>query len=255
MQNTIIYDQPMNELIRACLRLEQLFQQVDHQLIDMTVLGSRNIITTIINLLCILDRPDLKAKLAKELSVHQANLARYSELPEIDKEKLNHLTSELNKHSRSLIDSNGKIGHRLRDYELLNTLRLHIASPGGGCSFDLPLYHNWLQQPTTSRQQCINDWLGDFHQIREVVHLILDLIRKNSKVEQKTAINGFYQELLDPKVSLSMVRIGIDPSIKAYPETSISRHFLGVRFYNPDIIKRPAQFSGNLPFWIAFCNS
>lgn len=255
MQNTIIYDQPLNELIRACLRLEQLFQQVDHQLIDMTVMGTRNIIQTIINILCSLDRPDLKAKLAKELSIHQANLARFSDMPEIDKEKLQFLTNELNKHSRSLIDSNGKIGHRIRDYELLNTLRTHLASPGGGCSFDLPLYHNWLQQPTDVRQQCISDWLSDFAQIRDVITLILDLVRKNNKTEQKTAINGFYQELLDAKNNLSMIRIGIEPNIKAYPMISISRHFLGVRFYTPDIIKRPVQYSGNLPFWIAYCNS
>lgn len=255
MQNTIIYDQPLNELIRACLRLEQLFQQLDHQLIDMTVLGTRNIINTIINLLSILDRPDLKAKLAKELSQHQANLARYQDLAEIDKDKLQKITAELNKHSRNLIDSSGKIGNRLRDYEMLNALRMHLASPGGGCCFDLPLFHNWLQQPTSQRQQCINDWLTDFHQIREVVVLILDLIRKNSKTEEKVAYNGFYQEMLDPKSALSLIRITLDSSVKAYPEISISRHFLGVRYFTPDIVKRPVQYNGNISFLISYCNS
>src|SRR5579872_7144079 len=175
MKDTIIYEQPLNEVIRVCLRLEQLFQQIDHQLSDTSELGTRNVIAFIINVLHLLDRPDLKAKLAKELSHHHANLMRFGNSPDIDKEKLHRITEQLDENARSLIDSSGKIGHRLRDIELLNMLRMHLASPGGGCSFDIPLYHYWLQQPADVRQLTINDWLNDFSQIQNVVALILDL--------------------------------------------------------------------------------
>ena len=77
---------------------------------------------------------------------------------------------------------------------------------------------------------------------------------KNARKEDKTAVHGFHQELLDPQSNLRMVRIGLSRDIPSFPEISISRHFLGVRFFNPDIHKRPTQFSGNLPFWIAYCN-
>src|SRR3990167_4743370 len=66
----IIYEQPLNEIIRVCLRLELLFQQIDHRLNDISILGTREIVSLVINVLNILDRPDLKAKLAKELN-HQ----------------------------------------------------------------------------------------------------------------------------------------------------------------------------------------
>lgn len=255
MNDTIIYEQPLNEIIRVCLRLEQLFQQIDHQLNDRSELDTRNVISFIINILHLLDRPDLKAKLAKELSHHLANLMRYGNMPEIDSEKLNGLIQQLEEHSRNLIDTSGKIGHRLRDIELLNTLRMHLASPGGGCSFDIPLYHYWLQQPPEVRATTINDWLSDFSQIRTVVELVLDLVRKNAKTEEKTAIHGFHQELLDPQSNLRMIRISIARHIAAYPEISIGRHFLSVRFFTPDIERRPMQYTENLPFWIAYCNS
>lgn len=253
MKETIIYDQPLNEIIRVCLRLEQLFQQVDHQLADTTIIGSRNIICLILDILHILDRPDLKAKLAKELSLLNANLSRYGNMPEIDETKLNKLIQELEEHARNLIDSSGKIGYRLRDIELLNNMRLHLASPGGGCSFDIPLFHFWLEQPAEVRQSLITDWLGDFAQIKAIIVLLLDLVRKHAKIEQKTATHGFYQELLDPQSNLRMVRIGIEPHLHAYPEVSIGRHFLSVRFYSPDIEKRPIQYAQNLPFSIAYC--
>lgn len=255
MNDTITYDHPLNEVIRVCLRLEQLFEQVDHQLTDLSIFGTRNLINLIINILHILDRPDLKAKLAKELSIILTNLQRFSHLPEIDAHKFNTLTRQLDEMSRSLIDSSGKIAQRLRDIELLNNLRMHLASPGGGCSFDIPIFHYWLQQPAELRKQTLMDWLSEFSQIRSACALALDLVRNNAKTEEKTAIHGFHQELLDPQSSLRMIRIGIKRTIDAYPEVSIGRHFFSVRFYSPYIKERPTQYTDNLTFTVAYCNA
>lgn len=255
MNDTIIYEHPLNEIIRACLRLEQLFQQVDHQLNDRSIPGSRNIVATIINLLQILDRPDLKSKLAKELSQHHTNLLRYGNAPDVDTEKLHHLTQQTDEFSRILIDSSGKIAQRIRDIELLNALRLHLATPGGGCSFDLPVYHFWLQQPEETRYQTIKDWLSDFDQIKTIIFLVLGLVRKNGKSEKKVATHGFHQELLDPQSNLRMIRIEVTHDLPTYPEVSIGRHFLSVRFFIPDIHKRPIQYNDNLPFNITYCGS
>src|SRR5690348_5840268 len=93
--NVIIYEQPLNELIRVCLRLEQLFQHIDHLIVDTSPIGTRNLTVTIINLLNLLDRPDLKAKLAKELSLHLNQLARLENTPGIDQQKLSQLLRQL----------------------------------------------------------------------------------------------------------------------------------------------------------------
>jgi len=255
MKDTIIYDHPLNEVIRVCLRMEQLFQQIDHQLSDTSVFGTRSLINLIINVLQILDRPDLKAKLAKELSTLHANLQRYGNLPNIDAEKFHHLTQQLDELSRSLIDSNGKIGQRIRDIEFLSSLRLHLASPGGGCSFEIPIFHYWLQQSAEIRKNTITEWLTDFSQIRAAVELVLELVRNNAKIEEKSAVHGFHQELLDPQSNLRMIRIGIARDLQTYPEVSIGRHFFSVRFFTPHIVKRPTQFTENLNFWVAYCNS
>lgn len=254
MSEKITYEQPLNEVIRVCLRLEQLFQQVDHLQHDTSQIGTRNLITYIINILHLLDRPDLKAKLAKELMHHHTSLMRYNQAPEIDAKKLGQLTVQLEELSRALIDSSGKIGYRLRDTELLNTLRLHLASPGGGCSFDLPVFHYWLHQDSQARMQTINVWLSDFVQIRTAAEALLDLVRNNVKIEQKTAVHGFHQELLDPQSNLRMLRISIDSHLHAFPEISVGRHFLSVRFYKPEIEKRPTQYSENLDFKLEYCN-
>lgn len=255
IENAIIYEQPLNELIRVCLRIEQLFLQIDHQIDDKSILGTRNIVSAIINLLQLVDRPDLKAKLAKELSHQTSLLARLENTPEIDREKLHSILSQLEELARCFIDSSKKIGQNLRETELLNNLRLHLASPGGGCSFDIPVYHFWLNQPAEERQAAIKTWVADFNNIRAACTLILQLVREGSKSHKKTAEHGFYQELLDPQINLRLIRVAIPKDILAYPEISIGRHYLSVRFFSPTIQERPTQYLQHLQFWISHCNS
>lgn len=252
--NTIIFEHPLNELIRVCLRLEQLFFQIDHQIKDESIYGTRNVVSSIIQLLHLLDRPDLKAKLAKELGHHLSNLMRLENTPEIDQKKLRELLRQIDDLIRCFIDSNGKLGQSLREVELLNNLRLHLTSPGGGCGFDSPNYHFWLQQPTKKRQATIKQWLSEFDNIRTTVDVVLRLIREGTKVQQKVADNGFFQELLDPQLNLRLIRVIMPADIAAHPEVSVGRHYLSVRFLTPNIQDRPTQYSGNLSFWLAYGN-
>jgi cell division protein ZapD len=255
IENAIIYEQPLNELIRACLRIEQLFFQIDHQINDTTTLGTRNVIAAIINMLQLLDRPDLKAKLAKELTHQMSILLRLPNTPEIDQDKLQTLLKQLEDLTRCFIDSSKKIGQGLREIELLNNLRLHLASPGGGCSFDIPIYNYWLNRPSSERLTTVKSWVAEFSTIRTATNLILQLIREGSKSIQKTAEHGFYQELLDPQINLRMIRVALPYDLAAYPEISIGRHFLSVRFFEPTILSRPTQYLHHLQFWISHCNS
>src|SRR5579883_2343899 len=253
--NVITYEQPLNELVRVCLRLEQLFQHIDHLMTDTSTLGTQNLIISIINLLNVLDRPDLKAKLAKELTHHIALLSRLENTPEIDQKKLSQLLKQLDELSRYFIESNGKIGQNLREIELFNNLRLHLATPGGGCCFDIPVYHYWLQLPTQQRQASIKTWMQEFNNIRLAIKLNLQLIREGTKVQPKTAEKGFYQELLDPQINLRLIRVAVPHDVTAFPEISVSRHFVGVRFFIPNIHERPTQYTHNLLFWLSYCTS
>lgn len=253
IENAVIYEQPLNEMIRVCLRLEQLFAQIDHQTSDTSILGTRNIVSIIINVLQLLDRPDLKAKLAKELSQQASMLARLENTPEIDQDKLRGILRQLDELSRNFIDSSGKIGQPLREIELLNNLRLHLASPGGGCSFDIPVYFYWLNQPAEKRQETIKSWLSEFSNIRLATNLLLQLTRESSKVQKKNIEQGFYQELLDPQTNLRLVRVAIPQTLNAYPEISIGRHFLSIRFFTPAIHDRPSQYMHNFECWLSYC--
>lgn len=255
LRDLIIYEQPLNELTRVCLRLEQLFHEADHLIQDTSPFGSRNVIVTIINLLHILERPDLKAKLAKELAAQAQMLARLEKAEGVDQIKLHQLLEQLNALSQSFIASNSKIAQNLRSVEMLNSLKLHLAAPGGGGSFDTPLFHYWLQQPANKRVATLKVWLQEFDDIRIASHLLLKLLRKETPRLTKNAVRGYYQELLDSQPNLRMIRVMLPTEARAFPEISLSRHFMSIRFLVPDINLRAVQLQGDLTFCIAYCNA
>ena len=51
-----------------------------------------------------------------------------------------------------------------------------------------------------------------------------------------------------------MVGISLARHLHAFPEISVGRHFLSVRFFLPDIEKRPVQYNENMDFQLEYCN-
>jgi len=45
MNNVLTYEQPLNEVIRVCLRLEQLFLQIEQHRKDTSPLATRHLVT------------------------------------------------------------------------------------------------------------------------------------------------------------------------------------------------------------------
>src|SRR5690348_4456703 len=110
MLNEITYEQPVNEHIRVCLRLELLFQQAKYRLQAGSIWDSRSAILTLIDILNLLDRPDLKTKLTKELCRYLSVLSRLERTTEVDHQKLSILLVELESVIDSLQSMQGKIG-------------------------------------------------------------------------------------------------------------------------------------------------
>ena len=75
VKDAIIYEQPLNERIRTFLRLEFLFSQAAQHLHDDSQWGSRNTLTSLLDILSIFGRTDLKTEVLKELERHTATLA------------------------------------------------------------------------------------------------------------------------------------------------------------------------------------
>jgi len=253
----IIYEQPLNEHIRFCLRLEHLFQKAKHYLRDESSWGSRIILETILEILSVVDRPDLKTKLSKALSLYATSLGQLlqeDKLPDdVDEKKLKSLFLKLTELIESLHSSIGKIGQNLRENDFIATILQRSTVAAGTSAFCIPAYHLWLEQPAKRRSQDLIRWIENFSELTSLTSLLLQLCRESDDFQDVEAKDGFYQINLDPKISYQMVRISLATVDSIYPEISVGKHRLSVHFYVLNSSGRPEHVKHNVKFKLACC--
>lgn len=255
MINEITYEQPVSEHMRVCLRLELLFQQAKYRLQAGSVWDSRTAITTLIDILNLLDRPDLKTKLTKELCRYLSVLSRLEKTVEVDHQKLAALLAELENVISDLQSMQGKFGQPLRDSDFLSGIRQHHANPGGISEFDSPAYYLWLRQSVQQHQQDLEYWFKEFDSIQNAVNVILKIVRNSASPENQVAKNGFFQSVMDANAGCQLIRIGLPHPSKVFPEISVARLGKGicVRFYTFSLDERVKQADEDIGFKLTSC--
>jgi cell division protein ZapD len=252
LNNFIIYEQPISELIRHCLRLENLFAQLK-VFFGKERWQSRFALTTLIELSSLLERSDLKNSLIKELTRHQTILNRLYEKSNIDHKKLNVILAKIEETLTKLNQVAGKFAHVIRENEFINSIRAHRNNPGGVCDFDVPAFQFWLQQPAEIRMSQLQEWQNELKIIEQATDLVLKLVRDSHFPEDKLAPEGLYQMMLDPKVPCQLTRIFLPEDVNVFPEISVGRHRIYIRFLKHTITGKPIPTSADIQFKLVCC--
>jgi len=255
MADIITYEQPLSEQIRMCLRLEYLFEQVEYYL-NSSITSHwdlRQAMNSLLEILNIADRPDIKNKLGRSLNQHASSLAQLEKLPDIDKQKLHNTLKQIDQLSDSIQINTKKIGQELHENEFLMAIQQRLYTPAGTCNFSLPSYHLWLQQDKTVLKQQILGWLDSFKQLLEITNIMLKLTRESASFKTMIASGGFYQNNLDPNNQHQMIRINITSEKRLFPGISVGRHRLAVHFFTLDLNGRTAQTPDDITFELACC--
>jgi cell division protein ZapD len=249
----VIYEQPLNERVRTFLRLDFLFNEFFSRLEGPSQWDSRNALTSLLDILNIFNRTDLKTEVMKELERQMTTLAALEHAPGVDRARLSQLLDEFD----SLVDRmhalHGQVGQELRQNEFLNSIKQRISIPGGTCDFDLPGYHFWLQRPAENRIADLRRWIKAFEPIHLSVLLLLRLVRESAHSSQEVAHEGFFQKMLDPNAPCQLVRVTVPAEAPYFAEVSGGRHRFTLRFleYLPD--GHAVQTSQDVPFKLTCC--
>jgi len=249
----ITFEQPLNEYIRICLRVEHLLHRVEASILGESAAESCTALEAILEILNVIDRPDLKSKITKALSQHAGVLTQLEQKMDVDHQKLQEILLELDQLVDSLYNLPDKIGQQLRTNTFLNTIRQYMANPGGASPFATPAYYLWLQQPANARIRDLLTWFADFEQLKAAVKLLLQLTRGSTRSEVLIAEHGFYQRSLDPRLTYHLVRVAVPSHLRVYPEISMGRHRLIVRFLELNVNDRGVQRLGDVEFELTCC--
>ena len=250
----VFYEQPLSERIRAFLRLEFLFGRAEFQLQTDDPWASRGAMESIIDVLTVMSRSDLKKELLKELERQCATIEALASNPNVDERRLEFTLEQVRRVRGTLYEGENIPGIELRDNELLSMVRQRNSIPAGTCAFDLPAYHYWLQRPAHSRMQDLREWLSKFDRLREAISLCLKLVRESAGPTREIAYGGFYKKTLEPSAHCQMIRVALSPGTECFPEISAGRHRFTVRFMHPvQGSTRPTQVEMDVEFELLCC--
>lgn len=250
----ISYEQPLNERMRTLLRLEHLFDIAQHYYGGNTDWDSRLCLESLLQVIDLLGRSDVKSELIKELERHSVSLTALQNNPGVDPSRLNAVLGEINGYLTELRDPGCQPGQGLRRDELVGSIRQRSAIPGGTCNFDLPAYHYWLHKSATARREALEHWHRDLMVVRRAMKLALHMVRNSTTPTRERATRGFFQKPIEPNVSCQIVRVVLPPDSRYFPEISGGRHRFTVRFMEqPDSRERPVQSEDDVEFELRCC--
>ena len=254
MTETHVYEQPLNEKVRAFLRLEKLFQQYAFHLKHGSDWNNRVAIDSILEILAYTTRSDIKLEVLKELERQHTRLERLSKRPQIDQSQLASVLKKIQKRMGELQAISGQVGQDTKSVELLTAIAQKSSVPGSICDFDLPALKHWLTLPKEQRQKHIEKWFQPFGHLDRAVQLILDVLRHSAEDTEEVAENGFFQKSLDTNQAIQLLRISVPDNVICYPEISAGKHRFSVRFMkNEDPAMRPEQCQDDVSFKLKMC--
>ena len=250
----VVYEQPLLERIRNCLRLEHLFLGIESGIRNGGKWDARDAISRILEVCDFMIRTDIKGELIKELERNVSVLGGLRNKPGVDPAALDRTLETIGEILKSLKPSEYQPGSRFRNNELASQIRQRSSIPGGTCNFDVPALHFWLNADAATRQTHLNEWMEDLRVVEKAAGIILKLIRDSSRPRIVTAASGFYQQQIEANTQCQIVRVVMPCNAQVFPEISGGKHRFTVRFLSQsDTRLRPSQISDDISFELHCC--
>lgn len=248
------YEQPLSERMRTFLRLEFLYHPMLKNSERDDDWATRATLATLLEILAILSRGDVRGEVLNELDHQIAALRRYQSHVGVDGSRLEKLITNLAGNRESISRIGTGFLQPLKDSEFLNAIKHRSAIPGGTCEFDLPVYSHWLRQPIERRQQDMGKWIDAVRPLCEGASEALWLIRESGQAEQKQATKGMYQHNMPKDGSCRILRVSLPAGSPLFPEISGSQHRFTVRFLEWSTVEtRAVQTAQDVPFQLSVC--
>ena len=250
----ITYEQPLNERMRAFMRLEFLWQQLSYHAGVPNPWSSRSAVAGLLEILAITSRGDARGDVLKELERQMSAMRDYQNRPGVDGARLRSILAALVRRREELNAAGANFMQRLRESEFLNAIKHRSAIPGGTCEFDLPDYYHWLNLEPDLRESDLADWLVTIRPLCESVSELLWITRENAVPRDELAPGGVFQIVFERDRPVQLVRLTVPGGSRLYPEVSGSHHRCSLRFLRWNSVhSRPVQATEDVRFTLTTC--
>lgn len=248
------YDYPFNERIRTLLRVEDLFAKVLHNLAAGHEYHHHCALLTLLQILDVVDRSELKSELLQELDRQKHAMHLLVGNPAIVADALHAMLNDIEIAASGLRLETTKLGQTLRANEWLMSIKQRAGIPGGVCEFDVPSYHYWLGLGEERRTRDLESWLKPLIPMQQAIIIILRILRGSGATTPLIAVNGAYQKMLGGSKPAQMLKIEVDDNVTCFPEVSANKYAINIRFNTLDCSQKPQKFDDDVQFSLTLCN-
>jgi len=250
----LVFEQPLHERMRTFLRLDFLYNQALYHNEMASQWGSRAAVASLIDILAIATRGDVRSEVLKELERQLTSLNEFQSKPGVDAGRLRSVMSNLLRLRAELMSAGPTFLQPVRDSEFLSAIKHRSAIPGGTCEFDLPDFYYWLSQTAEARIQTFNEWLGLLRPLCDAIAELLWLTRANGRSREEVALAGSFHVTFERDTPYQLLRISLPSAAGLYPEISGSHYRCSVRFLSWNgLTTRATQAERDVPFVLSCC--
>ena len=242
--DTITFQLATHYLSRVALRLEFLFKIINEACHESHEVIHRYALKNIIELLNIIEKPELKSRFIKEL-IRIEHVLKKQALVNNAK-----LVENLAQQIHILNDVPGRFNQLIHEDVFLKTLKQihHPNTPE--CEFNSPYLVMWFDLDPLTRQNAITQWVHCLKDLESTLAIYLSLLRSLTEYKAIKANKGFYQYSFAPKTINHLILLKMDKSLRITPQLQLGHNNLTIRLYES---ATALPVHENIDMEIAFC--
>jgi cell division protein ZapD len=244
--NTITFQLATHFLSRIALRLEFLFKTINQACQESHEVIHRYALKNIIEILEIIEKPELKSRFIKELIRIEHVLKKTQQLKNLD------LLDSLATQVHILNHASGRFSTSIHNDDFLKILRQIHHPNTKECEFNSPYLVLWLDLAPEHRQQTIREWVSALKDLEEAVSIYLSLLREATEFIPITAQYGFYQHSMSPNIVTHLILLRMNKNLSITPKLQLGHHNLTIRFY--ELVSAYEIRDKSIEMEIAFCH-
>ena len=225
----ILYEYPFNERVRSYLRLEHLFGRLRKLSERSDPVDHHFALLTLFELFDVLLHSDVQTELLRDLERQRVQFEQLRGNPDVSAPALEQLLDQLSGWQQRLLAQGQQINQCQTSDLLLAALKRRLTIPGGTCSFDLPIYHDWLHRPVDVRRRQLTEWIAPLQALQEPMAMLLQVLRDNGTPQKMLARGGLLQQSLPAERQFQLMRLRLSPQYQLIPEISGHRLMYMIR--------------------------
>jgi len=219
---------PLNKRARLLLKLDSLFQELDHLKQTADYITARQAIERMFEILQLIERVEIKMELARE--AEKFLVKNTSHFP------------ELQKAIQELSAQTGKLGEELRTQPSLISIQKRLFQTSGACVFDAPSLHAWLSCEPGQRYKDLNHMYAHIGLLDHAVKELMKAYFQSFTFREEFSENGLFH--LHPSSHSSIICIEIKNCLPLLiPEVSLSPKAVFLKIWAQESL-----LSKNIPY-------